>query len=131
MITEIRARLWEIPFKQRFRHAAANRTFTQTIWVEAISDSGMRGLGESCPREYVTGESIVSSLDFIGRIEPEVRRIRNLAELKLWVKPQADLIDAHPAAWCAIELAVLDLLAREENRSVESLLGLPSIAGSF
>ena len=33
-------------------------------------------------------------------------------------------VDVHPAAWCAVETSLLDLFAREQNLSVEALLGL-------
>lgn len=33
-------------------------------------------------------------------------------------------IDDYPSAWCAIEMAVLDLLSRERGCSVEKMLGL-------
>jgi len=33
-------------------------------------------------------------------------------------------IDNYPSAWCAIEMAVLDILAREKGCSVEKLLGI-------
>jgi L-alanine-DL-glutamate epimerase-like enolase superfamily enzyme len=40
-------------------------------------------------------------------------------------------IDRNPAAWCALELALLDLLAREQGQPVEALLGLPPLRGPF
>ena len=36
-----------------------------------------------------------------------------------------------PAAWCAVELAYLDLFGRERAQSVEELLGAPPVRGSF
>ncbi|MBK8570385.1 MAG: hypothetical protein IPN81_10745 [Nitrosomonadales bacterium] len=38
---------------------------------------------------------------------------------------QEQVIDKDPAAWCAIELALLDLLGKSEGLSLESLLALP------
>jgi L-Ala-D/L-Glu epimerase / N-acetyl-D-glutamate racemase len=40
-------------------------------------------------------------------------------------------IDRNPAAWCAVELAWLDALAREREVSVEALLGLGEVRGRF
>jgi L-alanine-DL-glutamate epimerase-like enolase superfamily enzyme len=40
-------------------------------------------------------------------------------------------VDANPAAWCAIELAILDAFAREGHLTVERLLSLPELYGAF
>ena len=40
-------------------------------------------------------------------------------------------IDANPAAFCALELALLDALAGEQGVSVERLLGFPDLSGTF
>lgn len=120
-----------IPFKRSFKHAAAERSVTQSIWVEAESPAGLRGFGEGCPREYVTGESIESALTFFRAIEDEVAPLVGLDELRNWAVANGARIDANPAAWCAVELALLDLLGKENSQPVEALLSLPSIAGPF
>jgi L-alanine-DL-glutamate epimerase-like enolase superfamily enzyme len=40
-------------------------------------------------------------------------------------------VDRNPAAWCAVELATLDLIARRADVTIESLLGLAPLAGHF
>jgi L-alanine-DL-glutamate epimerase-like enolase superfamily enzyme len=120
-----------IPFKQSFKHASAERKTTQSVWVEVESHDGVRGCGEGCPREYVTGESVSSALAFIHDIECDLENITDLQRLTLWVESQRTAIDANPAAWCAVELALLDVLAREANQSVEAMLSLPPIERPF
>ena len=51
----------EIPFRVVFKHASAERRQTATVWVEARAATGQVGLGEGCPRSYVTGESLASA----------------------------------------------------------------------
>ncbi len=60
-----------------------------------------------------------------------LRSIHNLGSLKSWADRHITEIDRNPAAWCAIELALLDLLAREKSYSVEQLLSLPVLHGEF
>ena len=121
----------KIPFKTVFRHAAAERRKTASVWVTA-QRGGVRGHGEGCPRAYVSGESTRSALAFFDRVRHEViDQVRDVAQLRAWVGARRKLIDANPAAWCAIELALLDLFAREQNCSVEELLGLPALAPEF
>lgn len=119
-----------IPFKTAFKHASAERVATQTLWIEAESENGLVGYGEGCPREYVTSETLATARDFVRAHTPEWLGCRwDLASLLEWTQQHRALIDTHPAAWTAVETALLDLLGKHENRSVESLLDLPELAG--
>lgn len=121
-----------IPFTVAFRHASAERSETSTLWAEAELDNGITGAGESCPREYVTGESLATAQAFFARHEPTLReRVVDLSSLRAWMASNAHDIDANPAAWCAIELALLDAFAKNAKETVERLLGLPDIEGTF
>jgi len=64
-----------IPFKEVFRHASAERAETLSVWVRAESAEGLVGHGESCPRSYVTGETIESAQGFFDRHEADVRAV--------------------------------------------------------
>lgn len=121
-----------IPFRTAFRHASATRTETQSLWVEARAEDGTVGYGESCPREYVTGESLQSAAEFFRKHRASIATdIRDLASLKSWVRSRAAEIDRHPAAWCAIEIALLDLFAKQASQTVEEYLSLPKLEGTF
>ena len=121
-----------IPFRSPFRHATATRSETESALVVARSARGQRGYGEGCPRSYVTGEDLASVYAFFERHRPSLlAEVGDLASLRCWLRGHADEIERAPAAWCAIELALLDLLGREQRRSVEALLGLPELAGTF
>jgi L-alanine-DL-glutamate epimerase-like enolase superfamily enzyme len=130
-IRDLRFSTPTIPFKASFRHAAAERNETSSVWVEAYGD-GVVGYGESCPRPYVTGESIDSAQAFFLEYESSVRSsVRDLTTLRAWMHDHGDAIDRNPAAWCAIELATLDLMARHRGVTVESLLGVAPLEGRF
>jgi L-alanine-DL-glutamate epimerase-like enolase superfamily enzyme len=120
-----------IPFRTRFKHASAERKVSDSVWVEAVRE-GLRGRGEGCPRKYVTNETTAEALEWIESIRPEVERtVTDLAALRAWTEERSADIDLHPAAWCAVELALLELFAREASTSVEGLLGLRSLTGNF
>jgi len=121
----------EIPFKQSFSHAAATRKTTETVIVKAVDASGVVAYGEGCPRPYVTGETVTSALQFFEQIRSDVEAFLNLDDLTQWMDENPIEISANPAAWCAIELALLDLLAHEAGQSIESFLGLPELSGTF
>ena len=124
--------LLKIPFKMSFKHHSAERNVTQTLIVVAETSSGVVGIGEGCPREYVTGENLKSCQDFLKTYANDVRRnIHSIEDLKSWVEQHQFLIDENPAAWCALELALLDVLAKEEKLTVEQLLCHPPASGCY
>jgi L-alanine-DL-glutamate epimerase-like enolase superfamily enzyme len=131
-IRQLRLKELRIPFKAAFRHASAERAGTSSVWVEAVSRADNVGYGESCPRPYVTGESIASARTFTARHEAALcDEIVDLASLRTWMASHADELDANPAAWCAVEIAILDLLAQESGQTIEAFLSLPPMEGRF
>lgn len=128
-IESIQAASLQVPFRQEFRHASKVRSGTETLWVEARAQ-GLAGFGEGCPRSYVTGESIESAARFVADCRQEwIAEIYDADSLRRWVAHRRAVIDRNPAAWCAVELALLDLFGRIEGRTVEALLGLPPLSG--
>jgi L-alanine-DL-glutamate epimerase-like enolase superfamily enzyme len=131
-LAALRFHTLHIPFRQRFSHASATRDATSSLWIEAVGDDGRSGFGEACPRPYVTGETLDSARDFFAAARDEVlAEIRDAATLRAWVAAHAARIDRHPAAWCAIELALIDLFARQTEQTAEAWLGLPDTVGAF
>ena len=121
----------DIPFTTAFKHSSAVRTATQSVWVSARSDD-VAGVGEGCPREYVTGESLASAQVFFADHQEVLRQgIDSVDTLAGWVDHHTALIDANPAAWCAVELAMLELFARREAVPVERVVGVPPTTGEF
>jgi L-alanine-DL-glutamate epimerase-like enolase superfamily enzyme len=120
----------EIPFRRTFKHAAAERKSTETIIIVAHNHS-VKGYGEGCPRRYVTGEDISSCKIFFDTYSVQLRAIEDLEALKSWVSNNSSLIDKNPAAWCAIEMALLDILAKGKQQPIESLLNTPRLKDSF
>jgi L-Ala-D/L-Glu epimerase len=128
----IDARPLSIPFNTAFSHASATRTSTHTVWVEARTRDGKVGYGEGCPREYVTAETLEGALSFIATYRTEwLATVHDVETMANWCARHSAAIEANPAAWTAVELAMLDLFGKIEGKSVEALLGLPPIGGKF
>lgn len=131
-IKTLRFHRLSIPFKVAFKHSSAFRNTTESIWVEADGDNGLTGNGESCPRFYVTGETLETARQYFGSIKDLlVAEMHGIDDLDRWVAVEKDVIDKNPAAWCAVELALLDLFAKTAHTSVEEMLGLPAVRGTF
>ena len=114
----------KVKLKTTFRHAGATRNEGESVWVKA-ERNGISGFGEGCPRSYVSGDDLDSSVRWIQELFAiGAWHFSTFEALKKWVEENSDRIDEYPSAWCAVEMAFLDLLARERNWAVEKLLDL-------
>jgi len=131
ILTSLMITSLDIPFKVSFSHSSATRDKTQTAWVTAQSVTDT-GYGESCPRSYVTGEDMDSVTTFFKRHHDDViASIHDLASLQQWVASHETDINQHPAAWCAIELALLDVFGKQMGSHIEALLGVNALHGEY
>jgi len=120
----IEAEPLRLNLKTIIRHVAATRNKGESIWVQA-KRNGDSGYGEGCPRIYVTGDDLDASLTWIKEnFSTGLVNFETLEDLKKWAKENEKEIDSYPSAWCAVEMAMLDLLARESDCTVEKMLGL-------
>ena len=109
----------DLPFRRVFKHSAASRGVSESIFVKCTTDSGAIGFGECLPRVYVTGESRDSAYLLLrDRILPRLAGIQFASFGEVWAflkrcdgKAPADWIAPdvpQTAAWCAVDLALLD-----------------------
>jgi L-alanine-DL-glutamate epimerase-like enolase superfamily enzyme/pimeloyl-ACP methyl ester carboxylesterase len=126
---QIKAEPLRLALKTTIRHAAAARIEGESIWVQAKRHEN-NGYGEGCPRTYVAGDNLESSLIWVKEnFSTGQVNFATLYDLQQWAYCHEKVIDQYPSAWCAIEMAVLDLLARERGCTVEKLLGLDGRTG--
>jgi muconate cycloisomerase len=120
-VVELEARHVRIPLRKPVKHASHARTETDNLVVRCVLADGSVGYGEGVPRDYVTGETIDSTIELLKCSElpaeltpcPTFEDAVNLAErLKLAPVPGDDRLCRGNAARCAVELAVLDAYGR-------------------
>jgi len=126
-VTELQIFAVDLPLRVRFRHAAAQRRSSESVFVRLHLDDGVDGWGESLPRPYVTGETVEGAVELLrDRVAPALVG-EHFASLGDVVAFLAECDGAAPdawvprdcpqaAAWCAIDLALLDAFARREGR---------------
>jgi L-alanine-DL-glutamate epimerase-like enolase superfamily enzyme len=51
--------------------------------------------------------------------------------LRAWIGSHRSIIDQNPAAFCAVEIAILDLIGKVTRRPVEDLVDIPRLAGAY
>jgi L-Ala-D/L-Glu epimerase len=109
-----------LPMDRPFVHAEKRRTRTASVLVNLVA-LGAEGWGECAPRSYVTGESMASVADALGRVTPQLLdelidpghfgdSIRTLARLDL-----AGILGGAAAA-AGLETALFDLICRVHGR---------------
>ncbi len=85
------------------------------------------GYGEGCPREYVTGETVSSCVEFLNAYQDTIKAdVSDLSSLTEWEQQHSRHINQSPSAFCAIEMAILDALGKQNRDSIETLLGIDS-----
>ncbi|MFP6796135.1 MAG: enolase C-terminal domain-like protein [Pseudomonadales bacterium] len=131
-IRDIEARALDIPFRLHFKHHRADRTRTQALLVRTRTQNECIGFGEGCPREYVTNETLTGCLGFVEHHASDLAEtIHSTKDLEAWIDQHEHSIDTNPAAWCAIELSLLDAISKDLGQSIETTLGTPPLSGTF
>lgn len=116
-----------IPFRRTFRHALAARSEGEVIVVRATDTEGRVGFGESVPRDYVTGETIETVHKTLRQILlPPLLGVSfsSFEEVTANLKQFLDLLPRNRhAAFCALELSLLDLAGKAFGQPVGSVAG--------
>jgi len=124
-----------IPFHRAFTHALHSREESEAVIVKITGSDGRSGFGEGLPRAYVTGENTDSMIAYIREsLAPKVfqetfspgwQTIEQLQSLLPdWTRNSAlaNGVIAWNAAFCAVELAVLDWSLRADHSALADYL---------
>jgi len=121
-IHEVGIYLLKIPFRFSFRHAKAARKETVNLIIVVKLDKGIKGIGESIPREYVTGETAEGCFHFLEK--DLMGRLKTLSfdEKGPFLKGLDTALEGMPQATrCAVEIACLDAFSRYHDIPLYSL----------
>ncbi len=120
-IASVELLLIRVPFRRTFEHASARRSHSENVLIHCVAVSGAEGWGETIAREYVTGENT-------GAV---VKKIHGM-KFELWMRgfeTASDVTDFcsdanldGSVARCAVEIALLDCLAREKGLPLAKLI---------
>ncbi|MBX9724282.1 MAG: hypothetical protein K2X81_22930, partial [Candidatus Obscuribacterales bacterium] len=127
-ISNIEVMVVNLPFRVTFGHNLASRKSSSNILVKTTLESDDKriftGYGESIPRDYVTGETIQSALKAIeSQFIPQLRDFQFETPLAALAHLES-FSGANNAAWCAVEISILDALAKASNLQLAYLLSL-------
>jgi muconate cycloisomerase len=119
----------DLPFRRAFKHSAAERASSHSLFVKCATDDGHAGYGECLPREYVTGESKDEAFNLLrDKVLPRMLGMKfgSLEEVEAFLMecdgkaPEGwvGANDPQTAAWCAVDLALLDCFGRAFRQPV-------------
>jgi L-Ala-D/L-Glu epimerase len=124
-----------IPFQQAFSHALHSREESDAVIVKVTDTDGRSGFGESLPRSYVTGETAESMIARIREhLAPKIFSETFAPGWEMFEYLQSVMRDwsrsddrntsivAWNAAFCAVELALLDWSLRADASSLADFL---------
>ncbi len=117
----------ELPMKLSVEDDRADGKAARKILVVAQDEGGNKGWGESCPRPDVTGETIESARDDLQQnILPGLlgRKPDSLYDVVTAMTGTLEKLQRNQhAAFCAAELAILDLVSRRMGVSAGEAIG--------
>lgn len=113
----------DLPLRRPFKHAASERSRSESVFLKCLTGTGAVGFGECLPRKYVTGETRDGAFELLhGAVLPRLVGLRfaSLREVEQFLEecdgraPRGWVEPATPqgAAWCAVDLALLDAFGR-------------------
>jgi L-Ala-D/L-Glu epimerase len=122
-----------IPFQRGFHHAAQSREESDAVVVRVTDASGRSGYGEALPRPYVTGENTDTLIaDLREHLTAKIFNHRWSAGWGTfdaldacradWTRSERAEVVARNAAFCAVELALLDWSLRTIHCSLADFL---------
>lgn len=135
-IIEANIYVLRIPFKVSFGHFLKIRFYSDSIIVKLLTDNGIYGYGEGIARSYVTGETVKKSIKHIKDVLVPSILNKNLNEIDIKQNPSSMLscinnyiphVNSHGIiAWnasrSAVELALIDSILKEQNKSLNCIL---------
>lgn len=120
----------DLPFRFSFKHSLASRAHSENLIARVTTDEGVTGYGECVPRDYVTGEHLEQAAANIHRLyKPHLLGMDLSDATMAYTLLSRHFDDLHigeklqGASWCALELAILDALARSHRAYCLDILG--------
>ena len=118
----------KLGFLSPIKHNLATHEGSDNIVLGVTTGDAITGFGEGVPRAFVTGEVLSDSLAFLRQVLAPAILTRDFPSPQALVKALGDLYQhvqaqRHPAAFCALETALLDAAGQTWNMPVAELIG--------
>jgi L-Ala-D/L-Glu epimerase len=122
--------IWHLnlEFQSPIKHNLATHEGSDNIVLGVTTGDAITGFGEGVPRTFVTGEVLRDSLAFLSQVLAPAILSRDFPSPQALVNALRDLYrhvqaQRHPAAFCALETALLDAAGQTWNMPLAELIG--------
>ena len=118
----------KLDFLSPIKHNLATHEGSDNIVLGVTTGDAIMGFGEGVPRTFVTGEVLSDSLAFLRQVLAPAILARDFSSPQALVKALGELYQhvqaqRHPAAFCALETALLDAAGQTWGMPVAELIG--------
>lgn len=112
-----------IPFLYSINHTLKSRSKSHSIIIEIETSDGIYHYGEGAPREYVINEPMASIKSAFLEVVPQLN-INHLDSIESILSLSHSICDNYkvPSLATAIECAMLNILSKKVQKSIESLI---------
>jgi L-alanine-DL-glutamate epimerase-like enolase superfamily enzyme len=115
-------------FHSPIKHNLATHQGSDNLVLRVTTTDDVRGYGEGVPRAFVTGEVFGDSLSYLQEVLAPAILTRDFPSPPALLQGLADLYQqtralGHPAAFCALETALLDAAGLTWKAPVSQLIG--------
>ena len=121
-----------VPFRAPLRHpmvtARGRLDVREGFVLELSGDDGECGLGEASPAYWLDGRPLADTRAALEWIVTEVENCPDPAELRAELLNERSAVKLTPEAACALDTALLDVVARARSLTVAAMLGRASNA---
>jgi muconate cycloisomerase len=122
--------IWHLSlsFLSPIKHNLATHQGSENLVVRVTTEDGVMGFGEGVPRGFVTGEVLSDSLSCLRQVLAPAILAREFPSAQTLLQGLRQLYEQtqaqrHPAAFCALETALLDAAGRTWEMPVTGLIG--------
>jgi L-Ala-D/L-Glu epimerase len=112
----------DLALTEPFAIAGGAQLAAHNVLVEVRLAGGASGLGEAAPFPAVSGETQASTIAALGELSDLVRG-RDARGWRAIASAMTERAPLAPSARCALEIAILDALARHHGLSLETFFG--------
>jgi hypothetical protein len=113
---------FDIPLKEPFRISIGTMHGANNVLVRILTDSGLIGLGESCPFPPITGETQETNMAAARSLRDLLTGKDPLA-IEDFVREAGSFLRSNPSMVAAFDMALYDILGKASSLPLFRLLG--------
>jgi L-alanine-DL-glutamate epimerase-like enolase superfamily enzyme len=121
-IKDIEIYAFDIPLVEPFKVSLGVITAANNVLIRVITDSGLIGLGESCPYAPITGDTQDTNLTIAKNIREMIKGKSPLAVNSL-IAEIGHIVHSNPSIVAAFDMAFMDILGKAAGLPIFRLLG--------